>query len=134
MKILENKNIIITGASGGIGNSIVHKLYDNGANILASGTKIEKLEELKKKFQNIEILKFDISKSNEIEDFVENASNKFSGSLDCIVNNAGVTKDNLAIRMNLDEWNKVIEVNLTSTFLLSKFAIKKCLKINLERL
>ena len=128
MKILENKNIIITGASGGIGNSIVHKLYDNGANILASGTKIEKLEELKKKFQNIEILKFDISKSNEIEDFVENASNKFSGSLDCIVNNAGITKDNLAIRMNLDEWNKVIEVNLTSTFLLSKFAIKKMLK------
>ena len=128
MKILENKNIIITGASGGIGNSIVHKLYDNGANILASGTKIEKLEELKKKFQNIEILKFDISKNNEIEDFVENASNKFSGSLDCIVNNAGITKDNLAIRMNLDEWNKVIEVNLTSTFLLSKFAIKKMLK------
>ena len=61
MKNLENKNIIITGASGGIGNSIVQKLYDNGAKILASGTKIEKLEELKKKFKNIEILKFDIS-------------------------------------------------------------------------
>ena len=128
MKILENKNIIITGASGGIGNSIVQKLYDNGANILASGTKLEKLEELKKKFQNIEILKFDISKNDEIEDFVENASSKLGGSLDCIINNAGITKDNLAIRMNLDEWNKVIEVNLTSTFLLSKFAIKKMLK------
>ena len=128
MKILENKNIIITGASGGIGNSIVQKLYDNGANILASGTKLEKLEELKKKFQNIKILKFDISKNNEIEDFVENASSKLGGSLDCIVNNAGITKDNLAIRMNLDEWNKVIEVNLTSTFLLRKFAIKKMLK------
>ena len=128
MKILEKKNIIITGASGGIGNSIVQKLYDNGANILASGTKLEKLEELKKKFQNIKILKFDISKNNEIEDFVENASSKLGGSLDCIVNNAGITKDNLAIRMNLDEWNKVIEVNLTSTFLLSKFAIKKMLK------
>ena len=128
MKILENKNIIITGASGGIGNSIVQKLHDNGANILASGTKLEKLEELKKKFKDIEILKFDISKSDEIEDFVENATSKLGGSLDCIVNNAGITKDNLAIRMNLDEWNKVIEVNLTSTFLLSKFAIKKMLK------
>ena len=128
MKILENKNIIITGASGGIGNSIVQKLHDNGANILASGTKLEKLEELKKKFQDIEILKFDISKSDEIEDFVENATSKLGGSLDCIVNNAGITQDNLAIRMNLDEWNKVIEVNLTSTFLLSKFAIKKMLK------
>ena len=128
MKILENKNIIITGASGGIGNSIVQKLHDNGANILASGTKLEKLEELKKKIQDIENLKFDISKSDEIEDFVENATSKLGGSLDCIVNNAGITKDNLAIRMNLDEWNKVIEVNLTSTFLLSKFAIKKMLK------
>ena len=128
MKNLENKNVIITGASGGIGNSIVEKLYDNGATILASGTKIEKLEELKKKFSNIEILKFDISESDQIEDFVDNASDKLGGSLDCIVNNAGITKDNLAIRMSLDEWKKVIEINLTSTFLLSKFAIKKMLK------
>ena len=128
MKDLENKNIIVTGASGGIGNSIVQKLYENGANILASGTKIEKLEKLKTKFQNIEIIKFDISENDKIESFVENAISKLGGSLNCIVNNAGITKDNLAIRMNLDEWTKVIEVNLTSTFLLSKFAIKKMLK------
>ena len=128
MKNLEDKNIIITGASGGIGNSIVQKLYENGANILASGTKIEKLEKLKTKFQNIEIIKFDISENDKIESFVENAISKLGGSLNCIVNNAGITKDNLAIRMNLDEWTKVIEVNLTSTFLLSKFAIKKMLK------
>ena len=128
MKNLENKNIIVTGASGGIGNSIVQKLYENGANILASGTKIEKLEKLKTKFQNIEIIKFDISENDKIESFVENAISKLGGSLNCIVNNAGITKDNLAIRMNLDEWTKVIEVNLTSTFLLSKFAIKKMLK------
>ena len=128
MKNLENKNIIITGASGGIGNSIVQKLYDNGAKILASGTKIEKLEELKKKFKNIEILKFDISDSDKVEDFVEDASDKLGGSLDCLVNNAGITRDNLAIRMSLDEWKRVIEINLTSTFLLSKFSIKKMLK------
>ena len=128
MNSLENKKIIITGASGGIGNSIVQKLYDNGAHILASGTKIEKLEELKKEFKNIKILKFDISESDKIEDFVENAHSELDGGLDCIVNNAGITKDNLAIRMSLDEWKKVIEVNLTSTFLLSKFAIKKMLK------
>ena len=128
MKNLENKNIIITGASGGIGNSIVQKLYDNGAKILASGTKIEKLEELKKKFKNIEILKFDISESDKVEDFVEDASDKLGGSLDCLVNNAGITRDNLAIRMSLDEWKRVIEINLTSTFLLSKFSIKKMLK------
>ena len=76
MNDLKNKNIIITGASGGIGNSIVKKFYDCGANILASGTKIEKLEELKSKFKNIKILKFDISQNDKIEEFIENASNE----------------------------------------------------------
>ena len=128
MNDLKNKNIIITGASGGIGNSIVKSFNECGANILASGTKIEKLEDLKSKYNNIKILKFDISQCDEIENFVENASNELGGNLDCIVNNAGITKDNLAIRMSLEEWKKVIDINLTSTFLLSKFAIKKMLK------
>ena len=128
MTNLENKNIIVTGASGGIGNSIIKKLNEAGANILASGTRIEKLEELKKNFKNIKILKFDISQSDKIEEFIENATKELGGSLDGIVNNAGITQDNLAIRMSLDEWQKVININLTSTFLMSKFAIKKMLK------
>ena len=128
MNDLKDKNIIVTGASGGIGNSIIKKLSETGANILASGTKIEKLEDLKKTFRNIKILKFDISQSDKIEEFIENATNDLGGSLDCIVNNAGITQDNLAIRMSLDEWQKVIDINLTSTFLISKFAIKKMLK------
>ena len=127
MKDLENKNIIVTGATGGIGNSIIEKLSECGANILASGTRIEKLEELKSKYNNIKILKFDISQSEKIEDFIENASKELGG-LDCIVNNAGVTQDNLAIRMSIEDWKKVIDINLTSTFLMSKFAIKKMLK------
>ena len=128
MNDLKGKNIIVTGASGGIGNSIVKKLNEAEANILASGTKIEKLDELKKTFGNIKTLKFDISQSEKIEEFIENATNELGGSLDCIVNNAGITQDNLAIRMSLDEWQKVIDINLTSTFLMSKFAIKKMLK------
>ena len=128
MNNLENKNIIVTGASGGIGNSIVKKLNKAGANILASGTRIEKLEELKKNFENIKILKFDISQSDKIAEFIENATNELGGSLDGLVNNAGITQDNLAIRMSLEEWQKVININLTSTFLMSKFAIKKMLK------
>ena len=128
MSNLEKKNIIVTGASGGIGNAIIKKLCNAGANILASGTRIEKLEELKKNFADIKILKFDISQSDKIEDFIENATSELGGSLDCIVNNAGITQDNLAIRMSLDEWQKVININLTSTFLMSKFAIKKMLK------
>ncbi len=127
MKDLENKKIIITGASGGIGNSIVKRLYDLGADILASGTKVEKLEELKNKYKNIKILKFDISQTEKIEAFIENATNELGG-LDCLVNNAGITLDNLAIRMSIVEWKKVIDINLTSTFLMSKFGIKKMLK------
>jgi 3-oxoacyl-[acyl-carrier protein] reductase len=127
MKDLENKNIIVTGASGGIGNSIVEKLNECGVNVLASGTRLEKLEELKNKFNKIKILKFDISQSDKIEEFIDNAANELGG-LDCIVNNAGITQDNLAIRMSIDEWKKVIDINLTSTFLMSKFAIKKMLK------
>ena len=128
MNDLKKNSIIVTGATGGIGNSIIKKLYDAGANILATGTKNEKLEELKKKFQNIHILKFDISQIDNLENFIEDATKQLGGKLDCIINNAGITYDNLAIRMSIDEWKKVIDVNLTSTFLISKFAIKKMLK------
>jgi len=128
MSNLEKKNIIVTGASGGIGNAIIKKLSEAGANILASGTRIEKLEELKKNFEGLKILKFDISQSDKIEEFIENATSELGGNLDGIVNNAGITQDNLAIRMSIDEWQKVININLTSTFLMSKFAIKKMLK------
>ena len=128
MKDLKDKKIIVTGASGGIGNAIIKKLSEVGANILASGTRIEKLEELKKNFKNIKILRCDMSESSKIEEFIENATNELGGNLDCIINNAGIAQDNLAIRMSLEEWQKVIDINLTSTFLISKFAIKKMLK------
>ncbi len=128
MNGVENKNIIVTGASGGIGNSIVEKLSNSGANILASGTKIDKLEKLKDKFKNIKILKFDISQTEKIEEFIDNAAKELGGNLDCVINNAGITQDNLAIRMSVDEWKRVIDINLTSTFLISKFSIKKMLK------
>ena len=128
MSSLKNKNIIVTGASGGIGTSIVQKLYENQANILATGTRIEKLKELKEKFKDIKILTFDISQHEKIEKFINTATEELGGSLDCIVNNAGITKDNLTIRMSLEEWTKVIDINLTSTFLMSKYSIKKMLK------
>ena len=92
MSNLKNKNIIVTGASGGIGNAIIKKLNQAGANILASGTRLEKLEELKKIFENIKILKFDISQKDKIEEFIENATNNLGGGLDCIVNNAELLK------------------------------------------
>ena len=103
MTNLKDKNIIVTGASGGIGNSIIKKLNESQANILATGTKTQKLEELKSNFNNIKILKFDISQEDKIEEFIENATNELGGSLDGIINNAGITQDNLAIRMSSDE-------------------------------
>ena len=126
MKDLENKNIIVTGASGGIGNSVIQKFSEN--EIFQLGTRTEKLEELQSKFKKIKILKFDISQSDKIEKFIDDSSNELGGNIDCLVNNAGITADNLAIRMSLEEWKKVLDINLTSTFLLSKFAIKKMLK------
>ena len=127
MKDLKNNNIIITGATGGIGNAIIEKFYEHGANILASGTNKEKLQKIKNKFQNIKVLDFDISQKEKVEKFINDATDHLGG-LDCLVNNAGITQDNLAIRMSLTEWENVINLNLTSTFLMSKFAIKKMLK------
>tara|TARA_B100000131_G_C17874523_1_gene515634 strand:- start:6 stop:743 length:738 start_codon:yes stop_codon:yes gene_type:complete len=128
MNDLKNKNIIVTGATGGIGNLIIKKLDNLGANVLATGTKLEKLNDIKLKFPNIKILNFDISEMDKVEKFIDDATLQLGGNLDCIINNAGITQDNLAIRMTIDQWKKVIEVNLTSTFLLCKYAIKKMLK------
>ena len=128
MTDIDKLNIIVTGATGGIGNAIVENIYEAGANVLATGTNVEKLELLKKKFNKIKILPFDISQHDKIENFINDASEVLGGNLNCLINNAGITKDNLAIRMSTEEWTKVININLTSTFLMSKFAIKKMLK------
>jgi len=121
------KNILITGASGGIGNALVKKFVSLGGNVLGSGTKSEKLDKLKKENPKIKVKKFDISEHARIEEFIENVSLELGG-LDILINNAGTNMDNLSLRMKDDEWKKVIDINLTSTFLLSKYAIKKMLK------
>ena len=125
---LKNINIILTGATGGIGSSILEILNNVNANIIASGTNSIKLEKLKEKFNKVEFKKFDISNHSEIEKFIEECNDFFENKIDVLINNAGITSDNLAIRMKDEEWNKVININLTSSFLLSKYAIKKMLK------
>ena len=128
-----NKKIIITGATGGIGNELVKKFVSLKGKVLATGTNEEKLEKLKKNYPSIETIKFDISKHSEIESFIEQASSKLNG-LDILVNNAGITLDNLSLRMKSDEWQKVIEINLTSTFFACKYALKKMLKNKFGRI
>ncbi len=125
---IKNSNIILTGATGIIGNSILDKLTNAGANVLATGTNDEKLKLLEKKYKNINILKFDISNHNKIEEFVESCSKILSNKIDILINNAGITQDNLSIRMKEEEWKKVLDINLTSTFLITKNVIKKMLK------
>ena len=129
----DNKKIIITGATGGIGNELVKKFISLKGKVLATGTNNEKLEKLKKEYPDIEILKFDISKHSEIENFIEDASSKIKG-LDILVNNAGITIDNLSLRMKNEEWKKVIDINLSSTFFICKYGIKKMLKNKFGRI
>jgi len=123
----KGKKILITGATGGIGHALVKKFLSLGGTVLATGTNTEKLDALKKEFPNINVLKFDISQHSKIEEFIENVSSQLVG-LDILVNNAGITMDNLSLRMKDEEWNKVIDINLSSTFYLCKHAIKKMLK------
>ena len=123
----KNKKILITGATGGIGGALVKKFLSLDGTVLATGTNTEKLDSLKKEFPNINVLKFDISDHSKIEDFIENVTSQLVG-LDVLVNNAGITMDNLSLRMKDDEWKKVIDINLNSTFYLCKHAIKKMLK------
>ena len=125
---LKNANVVLTGATGGIGNSILDALVNAEANVLATGTNEEKLNTIKNKYQSVKVKKFDISKHKEIENFVNNISEEMDNKIDVLINNAGVTNDNLSIRMKEEEWKRVIDINLTSTFLLSKNIIKKMLK------
>jgi 3-oxoacyl-[acyl-carrier protein] reductase len=129
----KNKNVLITGATGGIGNELVKKFITLGANVLATGTKSEKLDTIKKQYPDIRIKKFDISEHPRIEEFIDNVVLELGG-LDVLVNNAGINMDNLSIRMKDEEWIKVINVNLSSTFLLSKHSIRKMLKSKFGRI
>ena len=129
----KNKKILVTGATGGIGDSIVKKFLSLDASVFGTGTNNEKLETLKKNYPKIETVKFDISEHEKIDEFIENVFSKLGG-LDILINNAGITKDNLSLRMKNDEWQKIIDINLSSTFYLCKSAIKKMLKSKYGRI
>ena len=124
---LENKKILITGATGGIGNSLVKKFISLGSTVLATGTNDSKLQNIKKNFPEVIIEKFDLSNHDKIEEFIDKVDTKLEG-IDILVNNAGITLDNLSIRLTNENWKKVLDINLTSTFLMCKHTIKKMLK------
>ena len=127
------KKILITGASGGIGTELVKKFVSLGGSVLGSGTKTDKLDNLKKQNPQIKVKRFDISEHAKIEEFIDNVSLELGG-LDILINNAGMNMDNLSLRMKDEEWKKVIDINLTSTFLLAKHSIKKMLRSKFGRI
>mgnify|MGYP006137640077 FL=1 len=124
---LKEKKILITGATGGIGHSLVKKFHELGSVILATGTNQNKLDKLKNEFKNINIKQFKLDDHQKIEQFIESCYSDLQG-LDVIINNAGITADNLSVRLTNENWKKVIDLNLTSTFLMCKHSIKKMLK------
>jgi 3-oxoacyl-[acyl-carrier protein] reductase len=124
---LKEKKILITGATGGIGHSLVKKFYEMGSTILATGTNENKLDLLQKEFKNIKIKSFKLDQHAEIDKFIDSSHSELGG-IDVLINNAGITLDNLSIRLADENWKKVIDINLTSTFLMCKHTIKKMLK------
>ena len=122
------KNVLITGATGGIGSALVNKYCEEGYNVFASGTNEEKLSALEKKYKpGIKCIKCDLSQNNEIEKLIEFTS-KACDQIDILINNAGITNDNLLIKMTDDEWNNVININLNSNFKLTRLALKGMVK------
>ena len=131
---LKNTNILLTGATGGIGNSILENLVIAEANVVATGTNEEKLNKIKNKYQSVKVEKFDISEHKEIENFINKVSEEMDNKIDVLINNAGVTNDNLSIRMKEDEWKRVIDINLTGTFICCREIIKDMIKSKYGRI
>ncbi len=125
---LTGKTALITGASGGIGAAIAKALHAAGATIAISGTRVEKLEELKAEIgENVHVLPCNLSSAEDVEKLIP-AAETAMGGLDILVNNAGITKDGLAMRMKDEDWQAVIDVNLTSNFRLCRAAMRGMMK------
>jgi 3-oxoacyl-[acyl-carrier protein] reductase len=125
---LTGKTALITGASGGIGAAIAKALHDAGATIAISGTRVEVLEKVKAEIgERVHILPCNLSKPEDVEKLIPSAEAAM-GSLDILINNAGITKDGLAMRMKDEDWQSVIDVNLTSNFRLSRAAMRGMMK------
>ncbi len=125
---LTGKTALITGASGGIGAAIAKSLHAAGATIAISGTRQAVLEELKSQIgENVHVLPCNLSNPEDVEKLIP-AAEAAMGGLDILVNNAGITKDGLAMRMKDEDWQSVIDVNLTSNFRLCRAAMRGMMK------
>lgn len=125
---LKGKKALITGASGGIGGEIARTLHKAGADIAISGTRLESLNSLAEEIgSNVQIFQCNLNDSVAIDDLLKTASEKMGG-IDILINNAGITRDNLFMRMSDEEWLDVLNVNLTATMKLCKGMIRGMMK------
>jgi 3-oxoacyl-[acyl-carrier protein] reductase len=125
---LTGKSALVTGASGGIGGAIARALHARGANVGLSGTRTEPLEKLKAELgERAHVLPCDLGDPAAIEALLKSADAALGG-IDILINNAGLTRDNLALRMKDEDWQKVIDVNLTAGFRLARGAMRGMMK------
>ena len=131
---LTGKNALITGASGGIGGAIAKALHGAGATVTLSGTRQGPLDELSAELgDRVHVLTCNLSDAAAVDALPKQAAD-LMGSVDILINNAGITKDNLFMRMSDDEWSSVLEVNLTSTMRLCKGVIRGMMKARWGRI
>ncbi|MDP2193106.1 MAG: 3-oxoacyl-ACP reductase FabG [Alphaproteobacteria bacterium] len=131
--LLQNKTALVTGATGGIGQAIALNLVQNGANVILSGTREQVLADVKDRMiscvpsAQIAVLPCNLSDAAAVDALFEQAES-FFGSIQILINNAGITRDGLLMRMKDDDWNDVLTVNLSSVFRLSRSAVKRMMR------
>ncbi len=131
---LTGKNVLLTGASGGIGGAIAKALHDAGATVALSGTRVDPLTALATALgERTHVLPCNLSDAEAVAALPKQAAEAM-GSVDILVNNAGITKDNIFMRMSDEEWSQVLEVNLTSTMRLCKGVIRGMMKARWGRI
>lgn len=131
---LTGKNALVTGASGGIGGEIARQLHAQGASVALSGTRTEPLEALAAELgERAHVTPCNLSDAEAVDALPKQAAEAM-GSVDILVNNAGLTRDNLFMRMSADEWEQVINVNLTASFRLSKGVLRGMMKARWGRI
>ena len=125
---LENKKVLLTGASGGIGKALSQKFINSGANLIFTSSKKDKLDELRNLYGDVHsYYLLDLSKKENLIDNLKNIREN-NKDIDIIINNAGITKDNLLLRMNVEQWQEVIDTNLSSSFYIIKNVLPNMVK------
>lgn len=132
---LTGKTALVTGASGGLGSAIAKQLIGQGAKVALSGTRVEALEKLAAELgSNAVVTPANLSDRAAVEALAKDAEAKLGGQVDILVNNAGLTRDGLAMRMKDEDWQQVLDVNLTAAFVLSRAVMRGMMKARWGRI